>query len=305
MRGGGSVGEWEGEAKAGFAGAGANACAALSKRCGGLRRELNDIMGMNGQNSATLVAPHPIGPSRASATPATGAWRYQARKRTRLMLWSAMLVSATVHAIFLFGFNRKSPPKKQVMIDDSVAVNLVMPDLKELEEPEAEVFEGEETPVDTGLTVPMLADVPSQVDLSTAFIQEIDYSSLVPKQDLTAAKTLSIPTNINRGGKIGEGMGKIFDLKDLDRAPDPLVRIAPVVPVGMRQAGFTAEVVVAFIVDPEGKVVGAQVVSSTDHKLNEPALLAMAKWKFRPGIKNGRRVNVRMMQPLLFRVSED
>ena len=216
-----------------------------------------------------------------------------------------MLFSATVHAIVLFGFNRKSPPKKQVVVDEGVMVNLVMPDLKELEEPEAEVFEGEETPVDTGLSVPMLADVPTQVDLSTAFIQEIDYSSLVPQQDLSAAKTLSIPTNIHRGGKIGEGMGKIFDLKDLDRAPDPIVRIAPVVPVGMRQAGFTAEVVVAFIVDPEGKGVGPQVVSSTDYKLNDPALLAMAKWKFRPGMKNGRRVNVRMMQPLLFKVSED
>lgn len=221
------------------------------------------------------------------------------------MLWGAMLFSATVHAILLFGFNRKSPPKKHVVEEERVTVNLVMPDLKDLEEPEAEPFEGEETPVDTGLTVPMLADVPTQVDLSTAFVQEIDYSSLVAKQDLTAAKTLSIPTNIHRGGKIGEGMGKIFDLKDLDRAPDPIVRIAPVVPVGMRQMGFTAEVVVAFIVDPEGKVVAPQVVSSTDHKLNEPALLAMTKWKFRPGIKNGRRVNVRMMQPLLFKVSDD
>ncbi len=266
---------------------------------------MNDILGMNGPNSATLVALDPLGPPRVNAAPATGAWRYRAKKRTRLTLWGAMLFSAMVHAIVLFGFNRKSPPKKQVVIDDSVVVNLVMPDLKELEEPEAEVFEGEEVPVDVGLSVPMLADVPSQVDLSTAFIQEIDYSSLVPQQDLTAAKTLSIPTNIHRGGKIGEGMSKIFDLKDLDRAPDPLVRIAPVVPVGMRQAGFTAEVTVAFIVNPDGNVVGPQVVSSTDHKLNEPALLAMSKWKFRPGVKNGRRVNVRMMQPLLFRVSDD
>lgn len=206
--------------------------------------------------------------------------------------------------MILFAFNRKVAPKAAVATEEEFAVQLVMPELKDLEEPELEPFEGDQEPVDAGVTVPMLADTPVQVDLSNAFLQEIDYSSLVPQHDLSAAKTLSIPTNIHRGGKIGEGMGKVFDLKDLDRAPEPLVRIAPVVPVGMRQEGFKAEVVVGFVVDANGVVMGAHVIRSSDRNLEEAALIAMGKWKFRPGVKNGRRVNVRMMQPLLFRVTD-
>lgn len=215
-----------------------------------------------------------------------------------------MLFSAGVHALILFGFNRHTPPKKAVVVDDAIAVALVMPDLKELEEPEPQPSDGE-TPVDAGLSVPTLADVPTQVDLSTAFVQQIDYSTLVPQQDLSAAKTLAIPTHINRGGKIGEGMDKVFDLKDLDRAPEPIVRISPTVPVGLRQAGTHAEVTVGFIVDTTGKVVNPYVVKSSDRRFEDAALMAMGKWKFRPGYKSGRRVNVRMIQPLIFNVNDD
>ncbi|HYD82388.1 MAG TPA: energy transducer TonB, partial [Opitutus sp.] len=236
---------------------------------------------MNTHLPAAFAVSTPLRPS-ASRVPAAGAWRYRAPRRTRAAAWGAVLFSAGVHAVILFAFNRKAAPKAAVGVEEAFAVQLVMPDLKDLEEPEVEPFEGDEEPVDAGISVPMLADTPAFVDLTNAFLQEIDYSSLVPQQDLTGAKTLSIPTNIHRGGKIGEGMGKVFDLKDLDRAPEPLVRIAPVVPVGMRQQGFKAEVVVGFIVDANGAVTGAYVVRSSDRNLEESALLAMGKWKFRP-----------------------
>lgn len=214
-----------------------------------------------------------------------------------------MAFSAAFHAGVFFGIGPHSPPPKRTYVDDGVAVTLVMPDLKELEEPERAGNENE-PPEEAGVPVPTLADVPTQVDLSTAFIQEIDYSTLVPQQDLTAAATIKIPTHISRGGRIGEGIGKIFDLKDLDRPPEALVKIAPVVPSNLRQEGLRAEVSVVFIVDANGVVRSAEIFSTTDHRFNQTAVTAVEKWKFRPGIKNGRRVNVRMMQPLVFAVRE-
>lgn len=230
---------------------------------------------------------------------------YTAKRRSLLTLWIAIGLSAAFHGVVFFGFNQKPAPKKQVVEEETIAVVFQMPDLKELEEQEPLPTEGDETPVEAGLSVPMLADVPSMVDLSTAFVQEIDYSSLVPQQDLAMSASLTIPTNINRGGKIGEGMGKIFDLKDLDRPPEPAVAIAPTVPVALREAGLRVTVTVGFIVDTQGRVVNAYIAQTSDRRLDEAALTAMAKWKFRPGTKGGRKVNVRMMQPFIITVADD
>ncbi|HWA87689.1 MAG TPA: TonB family protein [Opitutus sp.] len=214
-----------------------------------------------------------------------------------------MLVSAGIHSVLLFGFNRHRKVVKHVVVDDTPTIALVMPELKDLEEPEQKTTDNE-TPADAGITVPTLADVPSQVDLSSAFVQQIDFSTLVPQQDLATAKALTIPTHYSHGGKIGEGI-KIFDLKDLDRAPEPVVRIAPVFPANLKQVGVQADVIVEFIVDPNGEVNNAFVAESTDHRFDDAAVMAIAKWKFRAGIKNGHRVNVRVRQPFPFRVTED
>lgn len=215
-----------------------------------------------------------------------------------------MVFSAAFHGGVFFGIGHHPPPPKRVVVDDSIAVNFVMPDLKELEEPDR-VSDQEEPPADLGLSVPTLADVPTQVDLSEAFVQQIDYSTLVPQQDLKAAATISIPTHISRGTKLGEGMGKIFDLKDLDRAPEPLVKIAPAVPPGLRQSGTHVEMSVLFVVDPNGVVRNPEILRSSDRRFEDAALIAISKWKFRPGLKGGRRVNVRMIQPLIFDVREE
>lgn len=225
-----------------------------------------------------------------------GAWRYTSDRRSKLTLIGAMAFSAAVHAIALFGFNHHKVKAKKVVLDDAAVIQLTMPDLKDLEEPE-KIADTNEPPVDQGLSVPMLADVPTTVDLSTAFVQQIDYSSLVPQQDMSSAKALTIPTVIRHGGKIGEGMGKIFDIKDLDRVPTPIAQVGPVVPQAVKQDGVPVKVVVGFVVDANGVVMHTEVVSTTDYRMNDAAMTAVSKWKFRPGMKGGRRVNVRMQQP--------
>jgi len=261
-------------------------------------------IGFMNEHTPTALVDYPIPSSRPAWQPAAeGCWRYNTARRSRRTLGFAMLFSAGLHAALLFGFNRHAPKPKPVVHDDGITVLLAMPELKDLEEPEPQPLDNEK-PVDAGISVPTLADVPSQIDLSTQFVQQIDYSSLVPQQDLTAAKTLSIPTHIARGSRIGEGMGKIFDLSELDRQPEPLVRVSPVVPALLKQAGISARVSVGFIVNAKGEVVAPYIVQSTDGRFNDAAVVAIAKWKFRAGIKNGHRVNVRMMQPLIFDVKD-
>ena len=259
---------------------------------------------MTGHPPATLVTSPQLSPSaKRSGASATGSWQYYGSRSTHRLLWVGMLFSVGVHVVVLFGFNRHKAVVAQKAIDDGPVVNLVMPDLKDLEEPDPQPSDTNNT-ADAGLNVPTLADVPTQVDLSS-FVQEIDYNSLTPQQDLSAAKALTIPTHINHGGKIGDGMGKIFDLKDLDHNPEPTLRIAPIFPTSLKQAGMQADVTVGFIVTPDGNVVNPYVVKSTDHRFDDSAIVAISKWRFRAGIKNGRKVNVRMQQPFPFIVRDD
>lgn len=220
------------------------------------------------------------------------------------MFWTAVAISAAFHLTVFFGFGHQKPQAKPVVQDDTLTLNFAMPEAKDLEEPDRTPGE-DEAPVEEGLSVPTLADVPTQIDLSQSFVQQIDYSTLVPKQDLSAARTLAIPVHYSHGTKLGQGLEKIFNLSDLDRSPEPLVKITPSVPPQLKQAGTHVVVMVLFVVDSNGAVRYPEIFKTDDAHFNDTALFAIAKWKFRPGIKNGRRVNVRMMQPMIFDVKED
>jgi TonB family protein len=59
---------------------------------------------------------------------------------------------------------------------------------------------------------------------------------------------------------------------------------------------------VAFTVDTEGRVRDAYVLRSNNPWFERPALDAVAKWRFKPGRKDGHPVNVRMQVPMIFQL---
>lgn len=258
---------------------------------------------MNGRPSAVLVSPPSASGSHPKTIAGLGSWKYRVNRRSRPVFWTAVAISAAFHLIVFFGFRHSKTKVKHVVQDDTITLNFVMPEVKDLEEPDRLPGE-DETPAEEGLSVPTLADVPTQIDLSQSFVQQIDYSTLVAKQDLTAARTLAIPVHYSHGTKLGEGMGKIFNLSDLDRSPEALVKVTPTLPPQLKQTGTHVVVVVLFVVDSNGVVRNAEIYKTDDPRFNDTALLGIAKWKFRPGIKNGRRVNVRMLQPMIFDVKD-
>jgi TonB family protein len=64
-------------------------------------------------------------------------------------------------------------------------------------------------------------------------------------------------------------------------------------------------VMVEFLVDEMGKVYSPIVLSATTPGFEEAALQAVARRKFEPGSKHGRRVRFHMSVPLVFRISEE
>ena len=87
-----------------------------------------------------------------------------------------------------------------------------------------------------------------------------------------------------------------------DEATQPSVvsKVEAAYPAELAGSKKSGQVIVDFTVDKEGMVRDARVVMSTNPKFEKPALDAIRKWRFKPGVKNGRHVNVRVRQPITF-----
>lgn len=74
-----------------------------------------------------------------------------------------------------------------------------------------------------------------------------------------------------------------------DRDAQPLVRIPPQYPDRCQsRAGSEESVVVTFDVTPEGAVVNAKVVDSTNSCFHSAAIRSVERWKYQPKILDGR-----------------
>ena len=213
----------------------------------------------------------------------------------------ALVFSAGLHAGVFFGIGA---PEKKVMApseDSLMALNIEFTEIEELEEEEVVLSDEPYEQVDAGVLVPMLADAP-QAPRPSDFVQALDFASLIEQPNLSVTNLAVIPEHISRGGKLGDGLATIFNLTDLDRASVPVFQPAPVVPPLLKQEGVSATVRVEFVVTAEGRVVNVIAVDTTHHGFNDSAIKAVGKWKFKPGVKNGRKVNTRMAVPINFNI---
>lgn len=228
-----------------------------------------------------------------------GAWRYHTQTRSRFVIVCATLVSAGLHVGILFGVG---PVKKKPMApapDYTIGITVDFQELKELDDPEPVVNDEPGEKPDLGVLVPMLADVP-QIAQAADFVQQVDFASLVEQPDLSRSNLATIPDHISRGGKIGDGLGAVFNLSELDRAPTAVFQPPPLPPRGLEKDFETQNVRVEFIVTADGRVVNVFATSSSDPRFDSAAVTGVSKWKFKPGIKAGRKVNTRMAVPIIF-----
>lgn len=96
------------------------------------------------------------------------------------------------------------------------------------------------------------------------------------------------------------GSMTIFEVRDVDQAPIPLVRVAPEVPLSVQRRLREGRVTVLFYVDESGVVHDPRIESTTDPALNDPVLEAVRRWRFKPGTRDGRNVRVWLRQPFDF-----
>ncbi len=225
-----------------------------------------------------------------------GSWRYHAPKRSGLVLFGAFLAAATLHAVLLLAFNGGARPKRVVASTAERVIQVELPPLAP-DEPEEKVEELHDAEA-TAMAVPQLPDRPS-IDRPDAFTQPMDFHPTVDL-DPSALRQMTIPTRISRGS--GTGVASVFDLSELDRAPVATAQPAPQFPPQLKNSVNEARVTVNFVVDSTGRVVNANVVDSTHQGFHDAALDGVRRWKFRPGMKAGRKVATNMLVTIRFNV---
>ena len=209
-----------------------------------------------------------------------------------------ILISVVLHTTFLFGFNRKAPPMHKAVEKKEAVIQFEMPPLDE-EKPDKVEDLADEQPQNV-MAPPSLVDVPSVVPVN-AFVQPL---TPPPPPGLTPSTgVVTIPV-IKPGANFGRGIKDLFDINNLDQRPVPRVQSPPQYPYEMSRAGISGEVVVEFIINTNGDVVQTQIIRSSHREFEQPAMLAVQKWKFKPGRKGGRPVNVRAQQPLEFNLDD-
>ena len=207
-----------------------------------------------------------------------------------------IVASLALHST-IYIFSWKNQPPKRIAQPKEVVEQIEMTPLEE--EKVEDVEELTEEPIENIMAPPSLVDVPSVVPVD-AFVQQL---APPPPPGLTLNRSaITIP--VNRLAGFGRGISNLFSIGDLDQQPVHRVRNPPNYPYDMRRAGINGSVTIEFIINTEGDVIQTQVIKSTHREFEMPALQAVQKWKFKPGRKGGRVVNVRVSQTLEFNATE-
>lgn len=86
--------------------------------------------------------------------------------------------------------------------------------------------------------------------------------------------------------------------------PQLISRVNPQYPFEMRRDGITGEVLVDFVVDMEGRPTQIAAVKSSRKEFEPAAVAAVAKWRFKPGMVDGKPVNTHLTVPIYFTLGQ-
>jgi periplasmic protein TonB len=191
----------------------------------------------------------------------------------------------------LFGFipfaHRINKPQRTLELVKTGAVELPQPKDEMTPPPQVE----EEKPKETA-PEPQLAEaaqqIPMTADLEVAVGSGGALAGFGDIRSLTAAQTIQEET---------------FDVSELEKRPEPVSQSAPAYPPELRKAKIEGLVTLLFVLNEDGRVEGPRVENSTRPEFEKPALEAVRKWRFRPGMKDGQPVRTFIKYPIRFRVT--
>jgi protein TonB len=95
----------------------------------------------------------------------------------------------------------------------------------------------------------------------------------------------------------------IFSMEDLEKKPELVAAVPPQYPPEMRKAKVEGVVTIVCVLDESGRVEDPRVEASSRPEFERPALDAVRRWKFRPGMREGEAVRTYMRLPIRFSIN--
>ena len=93
---------------------------------------------------------------------------------------------------------------------------------------------------------------------------------------------------------------EIIEVKDLGERPKPTKRVKPMYPRSKQGSNEDVTVRVRFVIGPDGLTYNPEVLSEPPADFVVPALITVSGMQFKPVLKDGKPVYVRMTMPLKF-----
>jgi periplasmic protein TonB len=195
-------------------------------------------------------------------------------------------ITASLFGILPFA-HQIARPERSLELRKTTAIEQA-PEVKEIEAPPP--IEEEKPP--EAPPEPQLVDTPQQIPLSADLEVAVGSGGALAGfgeiRALTAAETVQQDA---------------FDVADLEKRPEPVSQVPPAYPAELRKARIEGAVTLVFILGEDGRVQDPRVENSSRTEFERPALEAIRKWRFRPGIKNGQPVRTYARQVIRFKFS--
>ena len=206
--------------------------------------------------------------------------------------------ASAAHAIVLLGFNGTSHAELESDALDRIELVAEDPtEEPEIETPSEEIEEAEALLPDEFLAPELAEPAPASLG-SEAITQLVKIEPMrLPKPN--GRETIGIPTGAQRksGGQIASG---IFSLSELDRPPRTRTERMPHYPPALRNQKVPGDATLLIVVDRSGRVVSAQIEQATHPDFGRASYTAALKWRFEPGLRNGKPVPFRVRLPFEF-----
>ncbi len=211
----------------------------------------------------------------------------------------AFTAASATHALVLFGISSYS--EKDVEASTTETFDVMLEDIPkeiELEPTLEEELDPEEALLPEEFSAPGLAEPPPTALATEAITQLVRAEPLRPPRP-DGMQTIGIPTSAQRksGGQLAKS---IFALEELDRPPRTRSEVMPQYPHELKRGHIEGSAILMMIVDTRGRVIKVDIESATDPLFGRSAYAAALKWRFEPGLKDGKPVSFRVRQPFNF-----
>lgn len=214
---------------------------------------------------------------------------YQNEKSSVGLMMSVLFsvgITATLFALLPFA-HRIAKPERSLELRKTSAADITPPEPEDLSTPPPEAEKPPEAPPE-----PQLADTPQQIPLSADL--EVAMGS---------GGSLAGFGEVSRMTAVEKVEDEAFDVADLEKRPEAISQTPPTYPAELKKAKIEGTVTLVFVLGEDGRVEDPRVENSSRPEFEKPALEAIRKWRFRPGMKDGQAVRTYIRIPMKFRVN--